>query len=159
MSFFLLNLLLAIAWSALTGSFEPVDLLFGFVLGYIVLWVTFKSAKPHRYFTQIPRAAEFILFFLLELIKANLRIAATILSPNMKLRPGVVGVPLDLKTRAGVVILANLVTLTPGTLSLDISSDQKMIYIHTLWLENPDRFREAIKQGYERRVKEFVEDD
>jgi multicomponent Na+:H+ antiporter subunit E len=75
----------------------------------------------------------------------------------MQLRPGVVAVPLDLKTRVGIVFLANMITLTPGTLSLDISVDRKMLYVHTVWLEDADKFRNAIKQEYERRVREIVE--
>ena len=157
MSMFLLNVLLAIAWSALNGRFEPVDLLFGYLLGFGMLWVAFRSLKPNRYFTQIPKIIDFFFFFLWELILSNFRLAGTILSRNMKIHPGVVSVPLDLKSQAGVVLLANLLTLTPGTLTLDISTDQKMLYIHTLWLDDPAKFRTDIKQGYERRVKEIFE--
>ncbi len=157
MSLFLLNLLLAIAWSALTGRFEPVDLLFGFVLGYAVLWAAYRSPQPHRYFVRFPKIIEFALFFLRELTKANLRMAATILSPRMPLRPGVVAVPIELQSQAAVVILANMISLTPGTLTLDISSDRKTLYIHTVWLDDPRQFQDEIKQGYERRVKEIFE--
>ncbi|NPV87695.1 MAG: Na+/H+ antiporter subunit E [Anaerolineae bacterium] len=157
MNLFLVNLLLALAWVALTGSFQPVDLLFGFLLGYGVLWLAFRSTRSKRYFSRFPKVVEFVLFFVKELLLANLRMAVTILSPKMQLRPGVVAVPLDLKTRAGIVFLANMITLTPGTLSLDISVDRKMLYVHTVWLEDAEKFRSAIKQEYERRVKEIVE--
>lgn len=157
MSIFLLNLLLALTWAALTGSFEPVNLVFGFLLAYGVLWVVFRSLKPNRYFRTLPRVLEFVLFFVWELITANIRLALTILSPKMRLRPAVVSVPLELHSQAGVVLLANLVTLTPGTLALDISTDRKMLYIHTLWLEDAEQFRQNIKLGYERRVKEIFE--
>lgn len=157
MSLFLLNLLLALAWAALTGNFEPFNLVFGFLLAYGILWIAFRNLRPNRYFSQIPRIIEFVFFFAWELIKANLRLALTILSPKMRLRPAVVQVPLELKSQAGVVLLANLITLTPGTLALDISSDRKMLYIHTLWLEDVEEFRREIKQGFERRVKEIFE--
>lgn len=157
MNLFLVNLLLAIAWVALTGSFQPVDLLFGFLLGYGVLWLSLRSTRSKRYFSRFPKVVEFALFFVKELILANLRMTATILSPRMQLRPGVVAVPLDLKTRAGIVFLTNMITLTPGTLSLDISVDRKVLYVHTVWLEDAEKFRSAIKQEYERRVKEIVE--
>lgn len=157
MSIFLLNVLLAIAWAALTGSFQPIDLIFGFFLGFAVLWLAFRSPKPNRYFTQILKMIEFVFFFLWELILANIRLAATILSRKMKIRPGVVSVPLELKSQAGLVLLVNLITLTPGTLTLDISTDRKMLYIHTLWLDDPAKFRTEIKQGYERRVMEIFE--
>jgi multicomponent Na+:H+ antiporter subunit E len=50
-----------------------------------------------------------------------------------------------------------MISLTPGTLSLDISIDRKVLYVHTIWLEDADKFRNTIKQEYERRVKEIIE--
>ena len=157
MNLFLLNILLAIAWSALTGSFEPVDLLFGFVLGYLVLWVISRMGKPNRYFKQIPLGIELVLFFLADLLRANIRMASIILSPRMKLRPAVVAVPLILKTEPAVILLANMMTLTPGTLSLDISTDRQILFIHTVWLSDADEFRRQLVEGYEMRLKELLE--
>jgi len=157
MSLLLLNGLLAIAWAALTGSFEPVNLIFGFCLGFIVLWVVMRTEKSNRYFKQFPRVLEFVLFLLTEIIKANFRLAVTVLSPHMPLRPAVVAVPIDLSTEGGIILLANIVSLTPGTLSLDISTDRRVLFIHTIWLDNPEVFSAEIKNGYERRVKEILE--
>jgi multicomponent Na+:H+ antiporter subunit E len=157
MSLFLLNVLLSLAWGALTGQFEPVNLLFGFALGYVMLWLVSRTLPRSSYFNKLPATIEFLLFFIKELVYANLRIAITILSPKMRLRPGVVAVPLDLKSEGAITLLVNLITLTPGTLSLDVSTDRKMLYIHTIWLDDVAQFRHNIKQGYERRVKEVIE--
>ncbi len=157
MSFFLLNLLLAIAWAALTGRFEPVNLAFGLGLGFVVLWFITPNRRSSTYFIRSLRVLEFILFFIFEIIKANLRLAITVLSPRMKLRPAVVAFPLALKTEAGIILLANLITLTPGTLSLDISGDRRVLFIHTIFLENPEKFILEIRKGFERRVKEILE--
>ena len=62
--------------------------------------------------------------------------------------------PLDLKSDAGITVLANLITLTPGTLSLDVSPDRKTLFVHALHVEDPDAFRREVKEGFERRVKE-----
>lgn len=157
MSFFLINLLLAIAWAALVGSFEPINLLFGFLLGFIVMWIINRVAGTAPYFKRAPRIIEFFLFFVWELLTANFRLIATVLSPRMPLRPAVVAVPLDLKKENSLILLANLISLTPGTLSLDISNDRQTLFVHTIWLEDPDTFRQEIKQGFERRVKEILE--
>ena len=93
MSLLSLNILLAIAWSALTGSFGPLDLLFGFGLGYLVLYVVAGRGKSGHYFKKIPRILELALYFLFDLVRANFRMAGIILSPRMKLRPAVVAVP------------------------------------------------------------------
>jgi multicomponent Na+:H+ antiporter subunit E len=157
MSLFLLNVLLAIAWAALTGSFQPVDLLFGFGLGYLVLWIITRLGKPNRYFQRIPLVLGLLGIFLADLLRANIRMAGIILSPRMRLQPAVVAVPLILKSEAAVILLANLLTLTPGTLSLDISTDRRTLFIHTVYLDDPEQFKQQLIDGYERRLKELFE--
>jgi multicomponent Na+:H+ antiporter subunit E len=157
MSLFLLNILLAVAWGALTGNFTPTSLIFGFILSYLILWIGFRRGGTSRYFTRVIHAIEFILFFLNALIQANLRMAKTVLSPKLVLRPAVIGVPLDLRSDAAITILMNLITLTPGTLSLDVSSDRKVLFVHAIWVEDEEKFRLNIKEGFEKRVKELFE--
>ena len=157
MSLLLLNILLAIAWAALTGSFQPPDLLFGYLLGYLVLWIITRLGTPNRYFRQIPLFLGLLGHFLLDLLRANIRMAGIILSKKMKLRPAVIAVPLILKSEPAIILLANLMTLTPGTLSLDISTDRRMLYLHTVYLDNPETFKQELIEGYERRLKELFE--
>ncbi|MCX7607691.1 MAG: Na+/H+ antiporter subunit E [Anaerolineales bacterium] len=156
MTLLLLNVLLALAWAALTGSFKPVDLIFGFVLGYLVLWLVLHKNRP-RYFRALPLAISLLFYFLTDVLRANLRIAATVLSPRMKLRPAVVAVPLILKSEAATILLANMITLTPGTLSLDVSTDHQILFVHTVWLDDVEAFRRQVVDGYERRLKELFE--
>ncbi len=157
MSLLLLNVLLAIAWAALTGSFGPVDLLFGFALGYLVLWISTRMGRQNKYFKQIPLLLGLIGVFLSDLLRANIRMASIILSPRMQLRPAVVAVPLILKSESAIILLANMMTLTPGTLSLDISTDRQILFIHTVYLDDPEQFRKELLEGYERRLKELFE--
>ncbi|MFZ6027137.1 MAG: Na+/H+ antiporter subunit E [Chloroflexota bacterium] len=157
MNLLLLNLLLALAWVALTGNFQPIDFAFGFGLGYLVLWLFSPLWGTRRYFTQMPRLVDLAVYFLFDMLRANLRLAVTILSPKMNLRPAVVAVPLTLRSETAIILLTNLITLTPGTLTLDISSDRRMLYIHTVWLEDVAQFRRQVIEGYERRVKELFE--
>ncbi len=156
MSLFLLNILLALAWAALTGSFRPVDLFFGFALGYLVLWLVLHKNRP-RYFRQIPLLLGLFLYFTADVLRANFRMAVTVLSPRMKLRPAVVAVPLILKSETATILLANMLTLTPGTLSLDVSTDHQTLYVHTVWLDDIEEFRRQVVDGYEKRLKELFE--
>jgi multicomponent Na+:H+ antiporter subunit E len=139
------------------GNFEPTYLLFGYVLGYIILWLFQKSPGSQKYFKEVPLVIEFVLFFLWEIFVSNVRLTITILSPNPRLRPAVIAVPLDLKSEIGIVMLANMITLTPGTLSLDISSSRKTLYVHVFDLDDPEDFIYKIKNNFERRVMEIVE--
>lgn len=98
---------------------------------------------------------EFLAFFLYELVLANLRLAYDSLRPTRQLRPGIIAVPLDLETDWEITVLSNLITLTPGTLSLDVSPDRKTIYVHAMNASNIEKARAEIKDGMERRVKEL----
>jgi multicomponent Na+:H+ antiporter subunit E len=151
----LVNVLLALAWGALTGVYTPVNLLAGFLLGYLALWLLQRtSAGPTAYFSKAPLMTGFILFFLWELIKANLRVMYDVLRPHYGMEPGIVAIPLDVTSDAEITLLANLISLTPGTLSLDVSDDRRTLYVHTMYMHEVEAFRRSIKHGFERRVQE-----
>jgi multicomponent Na+:H+ antiporter subunit E len=156
MTIFLLNILLAIVWIALTGSFTPSNLVIGFVLSYLLLWMTQRLIAPTGYFTKVPRVIAFAFFFMREIIKANLRVAKIVLSPRLSVHPAVVAIPLDATSNAEITLLANLITLTPGTLFLDVSEDRCIIYVHAMEVDDLDAFRANIKNGFERRVMEIM---
>lgn len=155
---FLINILLALAWMALTGSFGYADLLFGFALGYVVLWPARGLLGGTRYFTAAPRAIGFVLYLLWEIIVANWKMTRLVLfSRRTDLRPGIVAVPLDLQRDAEITLLANMITLTPGTLSLDVSTDRKVLFVHSVHVDDADAFRRSIKDGFERAVRRLFE--
>ena len=152
---FLLNILLSIAWSALTGQFSPGDLAFGFVLGYAILWSLRRQLRGERYFTKVPQVIYFVAYVAWQIILANLNVARTVLfTPKEQIRPGIVAIPLDIRTDAEITMLANLITLTPGTLSLDVADDRSCLYVHTIDVGDPEQFRREIKDGFERLVYE-----
>jgi multicomponent Na+:H+ antiporter subunit E len=70
------------------------------------------------------------------------------------MRPGILAIPLELESDVQIMVLASLITLTPGTLCLDISEDRRTIYVHVMYLHDPDRVRQTIKDGFEKRVRE-----
>ena len=154
MTTFLLNLLLALAWVSLTGQFVVSNFLVGFGLGYLLLWLDQSVSKPSGYFFKVPKVLGLLSFFVWELIKANLRVAYDVVSPWQRMRPGVVAVPLDVKSEPEITLLANLITLTPGTLSLDVSTDRKVLYVHSMYIDDVNEFKRQIKDGFERRVQE-----
>lgn len=151
-------LALAVVWCALTGKFGPYDLAFGFVLGWLAMRIggVRKPALTGFALRRIPAALSLFFFFLWELVLANIRVAAAVLGPSSRVRPGIVALPLDLTSDVGITILANMITLTPGTLSLDVSEDRKTLYVHCLTLDDPDETVRSIKEGFERRVMKVV---
>ncbi len=154
MTLVLLNLMLALVWTALTGEFTALNLVEGFVIGFAVLWVIRRALGPSDYFRKVPQLIGFALYFIWELVVASLRVAVETLTPKHGMRPGVVAVPLDVERDYQITLLANLITLTPGTLALDVSADQRVLYVHTMYLKDEESFRQEIKNGFERRVRE-----
>lgn len=156
MNVFLANLLLAIAWYAAVGRGGVSELMFGFAVGYLVLWWLKPLLGPTVYFNKLPRVFMFLVFFIKELVLSTLRVAYDVVTPAANRHPGVIGIPLDAKTDFEIVTLASLVTLTPGSLGLDISDDKRMLYIHSMFAEDPDEVRRHIKEGYEARVIDLL---
>jgi multicomponent Na+:H+ antiporter subunit E len=72
--------------------------------------------------------------------------------------PGVVAIPLDARTDAEIALLANLITLTPGSVTLDISEDRRVLYVHAMYIDggDVDAYRRSVKEGLERRVLELL---
>ena len=153
---FLSNLLLSFIWVALTGNFTVVNFLFGFALSFIILWVMSSRRSENKYFTRWPKMIGFIFFFLYELIKANLQVAYDVVTPTFYMKPGIIKIPLSAKTDLEITMLANLITLTPGTLSLDVSDDRKVLYVHAMYVKDKDEFIASIKNGFERRLLEIL---
>ncbi len=156
MKVFLWNLLLALLWEAMTGRTDAANLLLGFALGYAVLWWLKPLLGPTQYFRKLPESIQFTFFFLRELIHSNFRVAWDVISPKSQRKPGIVAIPLDVSSDTEITFLANLITLTPGTLSLDVSDDRRVLYVHGMFVEDPQRMREQIKNGFERRVLELL---
>lgn len=153
---FLWHILLALSWAAITGLFTWSNVLAGFILASLVLFIVQRAVGASSYFRRIDRVLRFVLFYVWEIILANLRVAYDVMTPRHRMRPGVVAIPLDAKTDAEITMLANLITLTPGSISLDVSSDRRFLYLHAMYVDDVEEFRQSIKDTIERRVLEVL---
>lgn len=147
---------MVLIWVALTGDFTFVNFVFGFFLGSLALWLADKESDSRKYFRLIPAAISFVLFFLYELIKANIQVAYEVIKPTLHMEPGIVAIPLDLNTDLEITLLANLISLTPGTLSLDVSDNKKVLYVHAMYVHDKQEFIDSVKNGFERKVIELL---
>jgi multicomponent Na+:H+ antiporter subunit E len=152
----LLNILLAIAWVLLVGEVEFETFVEGMIVGYLILWISRSALGGSKYFSKIPVTIKFIFYFIKELIMANLKVAFDIITPKDYMSPGIIAFPLDAKSDLEITLFANLLTLTPGTLSLDVSSDKKILYVHALYVKDADSFRSELKNGLEKRLLEVL---
>lgn len=153
---FVINLALAVGWAALFSTFTLPSLATGFGVGYAILWLLSPLFPGSHYCQKLFDLVRLTLHFLWELIVSSLQVAWDVVTPGYRSRPGIIAVPIDAKTDLEITTLANLVSLTPGTLSLDLSSDQKTLYVHAMFVDDPANIRRDIKQGMERRVLEAL---
>jgi multicomponent Na+:H+ antiporter subunit E len=156
MNQFLLNILLATSWVLLVGELKAETFIEGIIIGYLILWISRSALGGTKYFRKMPVTIMFVFYFIKELVIANLKVAFDIVTPKDYMKPGIIAFPLDVKTDMEITLFANLLTLTPGTLSLDVSSDKKTLYVHALYVKDADSFRKDLKEGIEKRLLEVL---
>ena len=135
-----LFLTLLLFWVMLNGTLA-ID---SFIIGILVSFsITFLFGSGLSFFTEFratPQAFAagifYYIYFFKELVKSNFRLAVIVLSPSLPINPGIVKVRTKLKSRMGRLMLANSITLTPGTMTMEI--DGEWIYIHCVTVESPD---------------------
>ena len=152
MNLLLLNTLLALGWAALVGSFALPSLLVGFAIGHVALWVTRPLFGATTYFERVWRLLWLAVFFVYELVASSLRVLWDVVTPTHLSRPGIVAMPLDAKGEGEIFLVASLISLTPGSLSLDVSPDRTSLYVHAMFVDDPETLRRRLKRGIERRV-------
>ena len=153
----LLTILLTLVWCLLQG-FTAGMAVFGLILGIIIPILT-AAYWPNRPTIQRPfRMLAYIGLVIWDIIVANIEVALIVLfKSNAKMRPNWVTIPLDIRTPEAIAALAGTITLTPGTLSADVSDGGHALLVHALDAPDPDKVRETIKTRYEARLKEIFE--
>ena len=158
MNLFLLNLLLAVIWAGLWGSFTLTQLTFGFVVGFVTLWIAQPLfGGPSGYYLRAYRIVRLIVYFLYDLCVSSIRVAYDVLTPTDYSNPKILEMPLDVKSDIEILLVTNLISLTPGTLSLDVTPDRKTLIVHAMFADDPEAVIKSLKSGMERMVKEVFE--
>ena len=100
-------------------------------------------------------AARLAVWFAIELVLANVVVARTVLRRRLEIRPGIIAYKTELKSKLAITWLANLITLTPGTLTLYLSDDHETLYIHTLNISDPQLVADGIRKAFEQNLLEL----
>lgn len=153
---FLMNILLSFIWVALTGDLFFANFYLGFLLGFFILWLMNRNEEDKRYFNRAPKVIGFVFYFLYEMLKANLQVAYDVVTPNYFMKPGIVKYQMKVQTDVEINMLATMISLTPGTLVIDVSKDKRAIYIHVMYLRDRDRFIREIENSLEKRLTEVL---
>jgi len=106
---------------------------------------------------RIPAQIKFLYVLIKEIIKANIMVARIVLQPKIDIKPGIIAVPIDSKTDLGITAIANTITLTPGTLTIDVSDDKSILYVHAIDATDPEGVAQSIKDDLEKYTMEAFE--
>lgn len=105
-----------------------------------------------KWFSLPFRILWFLVFYTKEVLLSNLRVAYDVLTPSDKSTPAIIALPLSAHTDLEILIVANLISMTPGTLSMDVSTDRKTLYIHAMFVEDAEALEADLKKNFEGRV-------
>ena len=153
------NLMLAAIWAIFFGGFTWLTMLSGYVVGYAVLWLLQPlTGVQSSYFRRVYAWSKLIVMFHYELVVSSIAVIWDVLTPGHRARPALIEMPLDAETDLGILLVTNLISLTPGTLSIDVSEDRKTLSIHAMFADDPEAVVHALKSGMERWVIDAVED-
>lgn len=150
----LLNILLAFLWMFLANSFSTSSFIIGYLLGLLAMFAMRRGFSSRFYLKPFIALIRLFFRFLYELVVANLEVLSIILKPKLDIKPGIFAYETALEHNWQVTLLSMLITLTPGTLVVDISDDNKTLYIHALHMPEADEAVSSIRNSFEKAILE-----
>ncbi len=155
-----LVLALAVTWMFLRGSLTIISFLEGLFFGIITALVTRAIIKPDfaeafpRVVRRLPAYLRYLAFFIVSVIQGNVDVSYRALHPKLPVYPGILAVDIEGRSELEVTMMANTITLTPGTLTMDVDMDKGLMFVHTINASDLEQVREDLKEveRYVRRV-------
>ena len=152
----LLTLILTVVWVLLQNNVTAGMVVFGIILGIIIPWMTsiWWPDTPKGF--RLGKMIAYSVMVMWDIMVANVQVAWIVLTvPNAKLKPAWIVIPLKLRQPEAITVLAGTITLTPGTVSADLSDEGHSLLVHVLHTDDPDSVRDEIKTRYEARLLEI----
>lgn len=150
----LINIVITFVWMFLYSSWDLPTFIVGYLVGIVLLLMLRRFFDGPLYIRKLYRFFILSLILLRELILANIAVVKQVFKPKLTIKPGVFALKTDLNSDWEVTLLANLITLTPGTVTVDISPDQRTLYIHALDIDDIDEAVTSIKDSFEKAIME-----
>jgi multicomponent Na+:H+ antiporter subunit E len=139
------NLLLAIFWMFLTGAFGMGSFLVGFVVGLLILFMLRPVVQSEPYLRAVAGSVRLLGVYVYKLVAANLQLARDILRPTPQIKGGFFRFDARALQPPETALLANMVSLTPGTLTVDSDDQGHWLYIHTVYAQDPEKIRRGVQ--------------
>lgn len=150
----LLNVILAFIWMFLTVSFDGASFLVGYMIGLFIIFILRRFFHSRFYLVPVFVIIKLLFIFFKELILSNIAVAKVVMQRSLTIQPAIFALPTQLKKEWEITVLAMLITLTPGTLVLDVSDDKSTLYIHALNSPDVQEAIQSIKQSFEKTIME-----
>ncbi|ADH99892.1 Na+/H+ antiporter subunit E [Salisediminibacterium selenitireducens] len=152
----LLNIGLAFIWMLLQNEYTFLDFFIGYLVGVALLYVLRRFLHFDFYFRRVIALFKLLILFMYKLILSNIDMIKIVLSPKMNIQPGIIAIPTKLRTDWEVTLLANLISLTPGTLTMNFSENGRTLYVHSIHVPDKEKAIEEIRQSFERAIMEVT---
>ena len=150
------SVMLLVVWLMINSTLSLGHIILGSVLGICIPLLCARLRMPQPPIKKPLKAVTYTILVLRDVIVANMEVALLVIGPEKRIKPGFVAVPIDLPDHLSITVLASTVTMTPGTVSSEVSTDKKWLYVHVLNMpENEQEVIDLIKNRYESRVKEI----
>ncbi|MBO0602170.1 Na+/H+ antiporter subunit E [Sporosarcina sp. E16_3] len=150
----LLNFFIALVWMFMSTSFTASTFVIGLLIGLLLIIITRRFFTERLYIWRLWAAFKLALLFFKELTLSNISVLKLILRPKMNIQPMIFALPTDLEHDWEITLLSSLITLTPGTIVLYVSDDQRTLYIHAIDVDDVDDAIDSIKNSFEKAIKE-----
>lgn len=136
-------------WMVMSSSFDLGQLVLGLLLGVVIPLFAARLDREFARLGTLRPVPKLLAVVLWDILVSNLRVAAQVLGREEKLKPGFIWVPLDIANIHGIAALTSFITLTPGTVSAELSEDRRHLLVHFLDVDDPEAVVAGIKQRYE----------
>ncbi|MDW0111493.1 Na+/H+ antiporter subunit E [Sporosarcina aquimarina] len=150
----LLNFFIAIMWVLITASFTPSTFVIGYLMGILLIILTRRFFNQRLYFGRLWACVKLVLIFFKELILSNISVAMLVLKPKLEIQPMIFAMPTVLEKDWEITLLSSLITLTPGTIVVHVSDDQRTLYVHAIDVDDVEEAISSIKQSFEKAILE-----
>ncbi|TDL76782.1 Na+/H+ antiporter subunit E [Rhodococcus qingshengii] len=150
----LLNMVLAFLWMFIKVSYDPISFLKGYIFGLLVIFVLRRYFHSRFYLFRLWSFIKLIFIFIKELILSNVAIVKIVLKPTLDMRPAIFAMDTELTKDWQITLLSSLITLTPGTLVIDVSEDNKTLFIHAMNIGEVEDEIISIKNSFEKAILE-----
>lgn len=150
------HLLISVMWMFLSETYTIGSFFVGFLIGAVLLTALRRFIPGRLYLVRVYHIVKLVLIFIRELILSNIEIVKLVYQRKPSFEPGIFAYPTNLKSDWEITLLANLITLTPGSLSVAISEDNKTIFVHAMHIENIEDEISGIKDTFEHAIREVT---